>query len=75
MFLEQEMIHLHDPIDTLMVHSGLSLFTKTPVDKGSDSPVSVGRTHIGNHPDKGTIYSIVRMGAIPSGSCWLFVEV
>ena len=43
-----------------MNHPGLSLFTRHPVEKGSDSPVSVGRAVAGNHPDKGTIYSIVR---------------
>ena len=56
-----------------MNHPGLSLFTRHPVEKGSDSPVSVGRAVAGNHPDKGTIYSIVRMDASPPGSCRLFI--
>ena len=68
------MIHLHDPIDTLMNRSGLSLFTKHPVEKGSDSPVFAGRSVAGNHPDKGTLYSIIRMGGSPPGSCRLFVS-
>ena len=57
-----------------MNRSGLSLFTRHPVEKGSDSPVSAGRAVAGNHPDKGTLYSIVRMGASPPGSCRLFVS-
>ena len=69
------MMNLHDPIDTFVVHSGLSLFTKHPVEQGSDPPVSIGGAVVSNHPDDGEVSCIIRSYLVPSGSCWLFVEV
>lgn len=75
MFLEQEMMNLHDPLDALMVHPRLPSLGKGPVDKGGDPPVSIGRTIVNNHPDQGNVSCIIRPYLVPSGSCWLFVEV
>ena len=55
------MVDLYNPVDTFMIHRGLSSPGKGSVHKGGCSPISVGRAVVGNHPDKGKACSIVRM--------------